>query len=590
VADRSYLSTPGQAVVPAQPQATPTGEGEHVAPATEATRTDTVREEQPRAVQAKTGGERVGEERLKPVLREAKTREGDPSLLLRQDDAEEDNVSSLLSADYLGQFDIPVVFNDAVEYFVKYFTTERRKVFANWLRRSKRYVPMIKDILREHGLPEDLIYLAMIESGFNPKAYSPMKACGPWQFIYTTGGRYGLRVNHWVDERRDPEKSTVAAARYLKDLFNQFGTWYLAAAAYNAGEKRIEKSIEKHETYDFWELTKYNTLPKQTRDYIPRLLAAAIVAKDPERFGFSITDYDQPIKFVTEKVPGGTSLSAVARAASTDMLMVRALNPELLTGITPPDVEEYVIKLPEGIGRERFREHLDASVEKGRKVQDVWTYVLRKRDSLTRVMKRYMVSYNDLLLVNACDQQLKPKPGSVVYIPRFDGRGEPVAPIREARLEAKEARPQPGAHKRAAPVKAAMRTAPVKAAMRTAPVKVAARTDTRSDYHVVKRGESLAAISEKYGIDVATLREINKPKLKKGQIYPNMRLALTSHAVKKSERPGRTAVYHLVKKGETLSAIAGKYDLDVQTLKEMNGLKHGKVHRGMKLRVGAARG
>ena len=200
------------------------------------------------------------------------------SLFVRKDDVEDD-LSSLFTEDYQHQFDIPIVFNDAVQYFVRYFTTEKRKVMATWLKRSRRYVPMIKEILRDQGLPEDLIYLAMIESGFNPKAYSSMKACGPWQFIYETGGRYGLRVNHWVDERRDPEKSTVAAALYLKDLFNQFGNWYLAAAGYNAGEKRIEKEVEIHETSDFWELTKFNTLPRETREYIPRLLAAAIIAK-----------------------------------------------------------------------------------------------------------------------------------------------------------------------------------------------------------------------------------------------------------------------------------------------------------------------
>ena len=566
MSDRTDLIPQGQAVLLVPAERAPAAQAAIAVRAEQPKRSEARTAEQTGAVQAKTGEERTGERRSKPEVREARAHEVDSSLLFRQDDGLEDNLSSLLSADYLGQFDIPVVFNDAVEYFVRYYTTEKRKIFANWLRRSKRYVPMIKEILREHGLPEDLIYLAMIESGFNPKAYSPMKACGPWQFIYETGGRYGLRVNHWVDERRDPQKSTVAAALYLKDLFNQFGTWYLAAAAYNAGEKKIEKSVEKHETSDFWELTKYNTLPRETKDYIPKLLAAAIVAKDPERFGFTITDYDQPIAFVTEKVPGGTPLAAVAKAASTDMLTVMALNPELLTGITPPDVQEYAIKLPERVSHGRFREWLDASLEEGRKVTDVWTYVLKRRESLARVMKRYTVSYNDLLLVNGCGQELKAKPGRVVYIPRFDGSREREAPTAPVREEAKEERWEARLHK-------------------PAPVKVAARTDTRSSYHVVKRGESLAAISEKYGVRMARLKEING--LKKGHIYPSMRLALTSHAVKKSEKPARYAVYHLVKKGETLSAIAEKYDLDVRTLKEMNRLKHGKVHRGMRLRVGA---
>ena len=370
---------------------------------------------------ANTGTKKTDGDVSKPSVarQEMVDQEGQLSVLLGKDDAEEQELSSLLTADYLRQFDIPIVFNDAVQYFVRYFTTEKRKIFVNWLRRSQRYVPMIREILREQGLPEDLIYLAMIESGFNPKAYSSMKACGPWQFIYETGGRYGLKVNHWVDERRDPEKSTVAAALYLKDLFNQFGNWYLAAAGYNAGEKRIERAVEKHETTDFWEITKYNTLPRETRDYIPRLLAAAIVAKDPEKFGFTNISYDQPIRFTRERVPGGTLLTTIARAASTDIVTLRALNPEILTGVTPPDIDEYALKLPEFVKKDRFREELKASEEGGKKLHDVTTYVCRRREKLASILKRFKITRDDLLLVNSCDRELSMKQGQVIYVPRY---------------------------------------------------------------------------------------------------------------------------------------------------------------------------
>ncbi len=489
----------------------------------------------------------------------------DYSLLLRQDDANDDNIASLLTEDYLKQFDIPIVFNDAVHYFVRYFTTDKRKIFANWLRRSKRYVPMIKEILREHGLPEDLIYLAMIESGFNPRAYSSMKACGPWQFIYETGGRYGLRVNHWVDERRDPEKSTVAAALYLKDLFNQFGCWYLAAAAYNAGEKRIERSIEKHETSDFWELMKYNTLPRETRQYIPRLLAAAIIAKDPEKFGFTGITYDQPIRFVNEKIPGGTPLDLVAKAASTDVTTIRALNPEVLTGIIPPDVDDYAIKLPEWIVRDKFREELKTALETERKVQDVSTYTMRKRDSLAAVMKKYEVDYRDLRLVNACDQELKARPGTVIYIPRFYGRAQSTEVAQEAGPERNEA--------------VGERESP--RAFPPARVSLTSRAGTKADYHIVKKGESLAGISEQHGVSLAMLKDLNK--LKKDRIHPNMRLRLTSN-VAGSGKPPQPAVYHVVKKGQSAS-VARTRSPEGRTLHATKQAKKRKAPAGSKLRA-----
>ena len=255
---------------------------------------------------------------------------------------------------------------------------KKRKVFGNWLKRSRYYIPLMKEILKEQGLPEDLVYLAMIESGFNPKAYSPAKACGPWQFIYETGGRYGLKVNYLIDERRDPEKSTVAATKYLKDLFNQFGCWYLAAAGYNSGEKRVERAVEKHGTNDFWEIVKYNTLPRETREYIPKLIAAAIIAKDPERYGFGSIVYDEPIRFSLIKVPAGSPLVAIARSASIDLAALRQTNPEILRGITPPDMDNYEVKLPYNIDKNRFSDNLENLLSDSRRVKGFITYKVKK--------------------------------------------------------------------------------------------------------------------------------------------------------------------------------------------------------------------
>jgi len=482
---------------------------------------------------------------------------------------EDDDITTLLGSTDVQNFDIPIVFNDAVKYYIRYFTEEKKKVFGNWLKRARWYVPIITEILRKNGMPEDLVYLAMIESGFNPKAYSRAKACGPWQFIYETGGRYGLKVNYWVDERRDPEKSTVAAAKYLRDLFNQFGHWYLAAAGYNAGEKRIEKAIEKHNTNDFWELYKYNTLPKETRNYIPQLIAAAVIAKDPERFGFGSIAYDSPIQFVNMPVPPATSLTAIARASSLDVADVRAYNPELVRGITPPGGDDYEIKLPSSVDALSFNERLDTALEGEPRIKSVVTYKVKKKDSLPKIAKKYGVKMEDIHLVNGCDEELKIKPGMVIAIPRFSG---PSKTVIAKSLDRENSTPQPKSKGR------------VGGDRQTAQ----ANTEKVKPYHIVKKGETLASISDKYGLDVADLKSINH--LKNEKVHPNMRLMLASHVEKgtdkksKKEEPAKFK-YHIVKKGETLASISDKYGVDIADLKATNHLKSNKILAKMKLKI-----
>jgi len=471
---------------------------------------------------------------------------------------EDDNIAALLEYDYARGFDIPIVFNDAVKYNIQWFTGEKRKVFGNWLKRAKQYVPVIKEILRKNGMPEDLVYLAMIESGFNPKAYSTAKASGPWQFIYGTGERYGLKVNYWVDERRDPEKSTVAAAKYLRDLFNQFGCWYLAAAGYNAGERRIERAIEKHNTNDFWELVKYNTLPRETREYIPRLIAAAIIAKDPERFGFGSITYDQPVQFAELKVPGGTPLSAVAKAASLDLDSVRSYNPEIIRGITPPNLELYAIKLPAPVDKEEFADNLKTAMSGQRKIKSLITYKVRKKDTIAKIAKRYKVKSEDICLVNGFENIPDVRPGMKIQIPKYTG---PTRMKAEAEKSA---------------VKTRIASKPAKAAQETA----LPQQKKQKDYHVVKKGETLVSISGKYGINVASLRSMNN--LKNDKVYPNMKLKLAGHSQKKQAQKAR---YHVVKKGETLGSISSKYGTDVASLKSLNKLKSNRISANMKLKI-----
>ena len=191
--------------------------------------------------------------------------------------------------------DFPIQMNKQVRAYIVYFATERKGFTKRSLARSGRYLPMIKEVFREYGLPEDLAYLAMVESGFNPQARSPAGACGMWQFIKGTGLRYGLVINGSVDERQDPEKSTRAAAQYLLDLYKQFGSWYLAAASYNCGEKRVQKELTKSNYRNFWQLSANKCIPGETRNYVPQMIAATIIARNPQKFGFTNVPYQSPL-------------------------------------------------------------------------------------------------------------------------------------------------------------------------------------------------------------------------------------------------------------------------------------------------------
>lgn len=254
--------------------------------------------------------------------------------------------------------DVPVSSNKEVKAYLVYFTTDRKQVMRNYLARSTRYLPLIQEIFQEHGLPEDLAYLAMIESGFNPYAYSPAHAAGMWQFISGTGRRYGLAVDNYVDERRDPVKSTHAAAKYLLDLYKQFGSWYLAAASYNCGEGRVAREINGSNNKNFWDLSNNQCLPTETKNYVPQMIAATIIAKNPEKFGFTKIPYLPPIQFETVKVNEPTSLRAVSVAVNVPPEEITLLNPELRRGVTPPDM--YTLNIPKN-SKDLFNRNIEVA-------------------------------------------------------------------------------------------------------------------------------------------------------------------------------------------------------------------------------------
>lgn|GEM_PF-609928 len=233
-------------------------------------------------------------------------------------------------------FDFPVVVNDDVIKWMQYFQTRGRKWFVTALRRAEDIVPQMKPVLEAHGLPKDLVFLSMIESGFNNRALSIARAAGPWQFMRATGKMYGLKINDFVDERRDPAKSTVAAAQYLTNLYIMFGDWHLATASYNAGEGRVKRALRGAESQDYFAVSEARRLPNETRNYVPKLMAAMIISKNPTKFGFDVAEGSRALKSRTVRVEKSVSLAELAQSISVNPSVLENLNPELRVGITPP--------------------------------------------------------------------------------------------------------------------------------------------------------------------------------------------------------------------------------------------------------------
>ncbi|MGH7335187.1 MAG: transglycosylase SLT domain-containing protein [Candidatus Rokuibacteriota bacterium] len=313
----------------------------------------------------------------------------------------------------------PIVTNSQVGYFLERFTRERRDVINQWLNRSGKFLGMIRETLNRHGLPEELAFTAMIESGFNPIATSHAGARGLWQFMAATARRYGLRVDHWVDERLDPEKSTIAAAAYLRDLYNLFGSWFLAQAAYNAGEGTVARAIRATGSSDFWTLARTSFLQRETKEFVPQILAATHIGREPIRYGFEPLQHSPPVQ-ERVAVPGSTDLRWVSASAGIAIETLRSLNPVLVRGITPPG-GEYQLNVPPGtksgvlaaLERPQRRSGTSRSTSSTIRAStsDHQIHVVRPRDTVDGIARRYGVSVGDVLRWNSLAQQSHIRPG-----------------------------------------------------------------------------------------------------------------------------------------------------------------------------------
>ena len=312
----------------------------------------------------------------------------------------------------------PVMLNAQVQFHLDRFTGSSREVVTLWVHRSSRYLAMIREVLRTRGLPEDLAFTAMIESGFKPDAVSRVGAKGMWQFMAGTARRYGLRVDRWVDERLDPEKSTIAAASYLNDLYRQFGSWALAQAAYNAGEVKVTRAIQKTGSRDFWTLAQSRHLRRETKEFVPQIHAATVIGRDPDRYGFDFDEVD-PVAFDTLAVPPATDLRRLATSAGLAPGDVRALNPTLVRGVTPPG-GPWTLRLPAG-ERERVAAALvprrtpgmagNKHVEVSHAAATGDVHVVRPRDTVSAIARQYGVSVGDVMRWNRLDSLDRIRPG-----------------------------------------------------------------------------------------------------------------------------------------------------------------------------------
>lgn len=309
--------------------------------------------------------------------------------------------------------DVPIVRTRKVDRHVQFFSFHIRDRFEQWLNRLERHKQMVQSIFTEFNLPLDLIFLSLVESGFNTNAVSRAKAVGPWQFIKPTAKSYGLRVDNWIDERRDPVKSTVAAAHYLRDLYHLFGSWPLAMAAYNAGERKVGRALTRVQGADFWDLTDTKLLKRETKEYVPRFLAATMIAKDPDRFGLTVTPQN-PVEYEEVVLTRSIHLRTAAKAAGVSYEELKSLNPELKRDLTPPD-PVYHLKVPVG-SKSALLDNLSVYPD-WKRIQAV-RYQVRRGDTLPLLASRHGVTTEAILEANALEKSYKPRTGDWLLLPK----------------------------------------------------------------------------------------------------------------------------------------------------------------------------
>ena len=408
--------------------------------------------------------------------------------------------------------DIPIPLNDRVLGYIELFQGRLRDHIQGGMDRGAQYLPMIQEVFKAEGLPLDLAYIPLIESAFKPAAQSQKRARGVWQFMRATGEERGLETNWFVDERSDPEKSTRAAAQYLKWLYNQFGDWHLALASYNGGPGRVQRAMKRTGIEDFWRLAdgRRKHLPRETREYVPLILAAMVVARNPTQYGFAPMTTDKPFAYDTVTVTRAVDLRRIAEWTDTPLETIQALNPELRRWTTPVRADRYDVKVPTGTG-DKLRERL-ASAAPG-ELAALHYYRVKRGESVATIARKLGVSRADLADANGLSTRSRVRAGQDLLVPRAPStalvaRAETAPEGRTARAATAERETEPSATRR----KAAVSSTPK-------PSRVVYR---------VRRGDTLTSIARAFDTTVEAIKAANR--LRSNRIAIGDRLTITRAA------------------------------------------------------------